>query len=396
MKSFDDIRVARPALAKSYLELLVAQPGRPIALFAPRRVGKTFFLDHDLTPQARKLGFVPVYADLWLYRNAPLEAINHALEEALDDLSIPTSRLGQIARTRVNRLGALGASLDLGDSPRRRQLPQEPALRLDTLVARVAGQAKSRLLLMLDEIQALGEQAQSASAIATLRAVLHKRAQFVSAVFTGSSQDALAAMTVAAGGPMYQFVQLLDFPVLGMEYLNALAQHFAHVHAGKELDVDALARAFRHIGYKPALMRDLVKAMSAEGINDVDQGLSRFTRQDHLIAGWRAVLEGQRPLERALLQCISQGAPPMGKATLEALSKVAGVGIATLAKVRSALERLRRAGVLARAPGSGYLIEDPLFADYVAGLPEAKRSNRIATSSPAKAAPTPRRLPRIR
>jgi hypothetical protein len=43
MKTFDDLEVRRPELARSYLELLKAQPGRPIALFAPRRAGKTFF-----------------------------------------------------------------------------------------------------------------------------------------------------------------------------------------------------------------------------------------------------------------------------------------------------------------------------------------------------------------
>jgi uncharacterized protein len=43
MKTFDDLEVRRPELARSYLELLKAQPGCPIALFAPRRVGKTFW-----------------------------------------------------------------------------------------------------------------------------------------------------------------------------------------------------------------------------------------------------------------------------------------------------------------------------------------------------------------
>ena len=52
MKTFDELEIRRPALAQSYLHLLEAQPGRPIALFAPRRVGETFFLDHDLMPAA--------------------------------------------------------------------------------------------------------------------------------------------------------------------------------------------------------------------------------------------------------------------------------------------------------------------------------------------------------
>ena len=105
MDTFDAIEVRRPALAASYLQLLAAQPGRPIALFAPRRVGKTFFLDHDLAPAARKAGLLPVYADVWLHRAAPLDAINHALEEALDDATVPAGRIGRIAQTPVKKVG---------------------------------------------------------------------------------------------------------------------------------------------------------------------------------------------------------------------------------------------------------------------------------------------------
>lgn len=92
--SFDQVALHRPALAASCLALVDAQPGRPLAMLAPRRVGKTWFLGHDLAPAAgavRAAGTLPVYADLWLQKAAPLEAINHALEEALDDALVPAN-----------------------------------------------------------------------------------------------------------------------------------------------------------------------------------------------------------------------------------------------------------------------------------------------------------------
>jgi hypothetical protein len=95
MDTFDTIEVRRPALAGIYLSLLRAQPGRPIALFAPRRVGKTFFLDHDLSPMAKRAGMLPVYAEVWLQCAAPLDAINHALEAALNDVTVPPRKSGQ-------------------------------------------------------------------------------------------------------------------------------------------------------------------------------------------------------------------------------------------------------------------------------------------------------------
>ena len=363
MKTFDDLEVRRPELARSYLELLKAQPGRPIALFAPRRVGKTFFLDQDLTPAAEAMGFTPVYADVWLHRTSPLSAINHALEEALDDATVPTTAIGKAAKTPVKKVGTLGTSLEFGDEPKRRALPTEPALRLDTLVARLAAARHKPVLLMLDEAQALAESSEGNSIMASLRAVLQKRKRDVFAVFTGSSQDALAAMMAAAGGPMYQFAQLLNFPVLGDGYLMLLAQHFSRVHKGKRLDLAALQAAFIHLGYKPALMKDLVKELSAEGSIDVGTTLRRMATDTNNVRGWKALLAPLSLLDRHLLVLIAQKKPPIGKNTLKELAHTEGK-VPTVAKVRAALERLKRAGILS-GTGGDYVIEDPLLVDYL-------------------------------
>jgi len=165
---------------------------------------------------------------------------------------------------------------------------------------------------------------------------------------------------------MYQFAQLMDFPVLGNEYLQLLANHFAAVHRGKHLPLDALARVFEHVGYKPALIKDIVKAMSAEGMTDVDRALKQFKNDDRQIAGWRAVINGIQPIERALLVLIAQGKPPLGRETISELAKIKGLN-PTLAKVRGAIERLKRGGILAKPANGGYIIEDRLFADYIAG-----------------------------
>lgn len=364
IKTFDDLEVRRPELAASYLQLLAAQPGRPIALFAPRRVGKTHFLDRDLSPAAEKAGLLPVYADIWLHRASPLEAINHALEEALDDIKVPASAAGKVARTPVKGISALSASLSFGDEPARRNLPQAPELRFDALIARLAASAKKPVLLMLDEIQALGESDTGRAAIATLRAVLQKRKTQVRAVFTGSSQEALSAMTVGAGAPMYQFTQMLDFPYLDDAYLVLLANHFSEVHKGKQIDMKALRRVFAHIGCKPALMKDIVKEMSAEGIADVDLGLRRFIADERQVTGWQAVLNGLEQVDQLVLIVLANGLPPTSKEALDTLAGVRGADI-TLSKVRTALSRLRKAGILSK-PAADYRIEDVLFADYIA------------------------------
>jgi uncharacterized protein len=221
--TFDQIAEHRPALAAGCLAMLDAQPGRPLAMFAPRRVGKTWFLDHDLAPAARAAGRLPVYADLWLQKAAPLEAINHALAEALDDVPVPAGGLGRLARTPVKKRGCAGRhASQLADAPSRRA-----AARRTRVAARRAGAAPGvhaaaarPLLLMLDEVQALADGVHGRPHHRRLRAVLHKRRDILQSVFTGSSQEAMARLLSTAGSPMYQFAQLMDFPVLGDDYLQ--------------------------------------------------------------------------------------------------------------------------------------------------------------------------------
>ena len=56
----------------------------------------------------------------------------------------------------------------------------------------------------------------------------------------------------------------------------------------------------------------------------------------------------------------------MGRENLEALAKVPGAR-PTVAKVRSAIDRLRRAGLVTKAGGGAPRIDDPLFAEYLQG-----------------------------
>lgn len=360
--TFDTIEVHRPELAQTYLDLLAAQPGRPLALFAPRRVGKTFFLDHDLTPTAVKAGILAVYADLWLYRTAPLAALNHALEEALDTVTVPENPVGKIARTKVKGLNIFGAGITLGEEPALHALPETPELRLDALTARLTNVHDGKILLMLDEAQTLADA--PSSLIATLRAVLHRRQDRVLAVFTGSSQEGLANLMLTTGAPMYQFTQLVTFPALGDEYLTLLAAHFAWIHSGKKLNLDGLRQLFAKIGFKPALLRDIVKSMSAEGMTDIEAGLRHYVSDRRQTIGWQGLLQTLTGFDRQVLIALGQGMSPFGKQTLEWLGASAG-SKATIAKVRTSIGKCTKMGIIGKSDGT-LRFDDPLLAEFLA------------------------------
>ena len=78
----DPWHFARPELAQRYLQtfhigLISAQ-----ALFAPRRMGKSEFLEQDLIPAAQKSGLLTAYLNLWDAREHPRGALISALARA--------------------------------------------------------------------------------------------------------------------------------------------------------------------------------------------------------------------------------------------------------------------------------------------------------------------------
>ena len=128
-----------------------------------------------------------------------------------------------------------------------------------------------------------------------------------------------------------------------------------------------LIALFARIGFKPALMKDIVKSMSAEGITDVDTALKHFIADDRQAAGWKALLESLDAFEKAVLIVIAKQQPPMAQVTLKML--VQGNGpVPTVAKVRAAVERLRKAGVVTKDGRAGVQIEDRLLAEYLASM----------------------------
>jgi hypothetical protein len=309
---------------------------------------------------------LPVYADLWLSRNDPLAAINHALEEALDDALVPKTSAGKTAKTPVKKVTVFGTGVDLGDAPVRRDLPLDAGLRFDALVTRLAVASGKKIVLMLDEFQVMAKASSANDLLGKVRAVLQKHKKLVFAVFTGSSQEELGSMMASVGTPMYQFTQILTFPNLDTEYLVLLAGHYQQVHKDKRLVLADLERMFAHIGWKPAMMKDLVKAMSADGIADVDIGLTMYLADARNVQEWQGLFGSLQPLDQAVLVLISHGIAPLSKPATDALLKEPGLA-ATQPKIRYAVDRLRQMQILSKPEHStGFMLQDQLLSDYLA------------------------------
>jgi hypothetical protein len=78
----DSWHFARPTLAGKYIATFEVGLISAQALFAPRRMGKSEFLEKDLIPAARSEGYLCAYLNLWDSRERPRLALVSALTAA--------------------------------------------------------------------------------------------------------------------------------------------------------------------------------------------------------------------------------------------------------------------------------------------------------------------------
>jgi predicted AAA+ superfamily ATPase len=156
----DPWHFAHPELARKYLQTFEIGLISAQALFAPRRMGKSEFLEQDLVPAAQKSGLLTAYLNLWDAREHPRGALISAL-----------------------------------------------------------ARADRRLLLILDEAQVLASPAHSDLAH-SLRAALDIRKQTIKVVFAGSSESSLRRMFGRATEPFYNWAPIEPFERLGAEFVT--------------------------------------------------------------------------------------------------------------------------------------------------------------------------------
>ena len=367
---------ARPALVASYLSLLREGPGDPIALQSPRRWGKTTFLQMEVMPAAKAVGYMPVYIDIWQHRDDVLSAINYGLQEAIDDLDVPASRVGKRLSTRVSKLGLGSMSLELGEEPTRKR-PDSPFLLVDWLLKSLVRKAKRPILLLLDEIQELAVAKHSESIVSALRSAITKSRQSVRVIFTGSNQDRLHELFARSRAALYEGASIMAFPALDEDFLKFVAGH-AHKRFGRRIPLTDLAIAFERVHRQPRALVDLVflyvssDEPSFKAI--IEKRMERLLASDQFLALVRKLT----PLQLALCQRIAAGQDVSSLDAQQSYAKALGKEIVRPSAISRALDSLNALHVVSKRAGERgqYTFDDPLFREWLARPESAKLLER--------------------
>ena len=241
--------LARDLVAALQGKALLGDAHNGLFLAAPRRTGKSTFLQGDLAPALLAAGVEVVYVDLWADpRRDPGALIAEAIARALQP------HLGLVARA-AKKAGVKGVklagALDIDTS----KIGQVDGLTLVEALRTLQQQAGRPVALIIDEAQhALTSEAGEAAmtALKSARDQLNQPGQVnLMLVMSGSDRDKLLRLVVSAGAPFYGS-QIQALPPLDTDFIAHVAALIEAQRPDlKPVDRAALQTAFAAFGHRP-------------------------------------------------------------------------------------------------------------------------------------------------
>ena len=333
-------------------------------LAAPRRTGKSTFLQLDLKPSLEKRGVVVVYVDLWAdQKRDPGSLIAEAVGRALNQ------HLGLVAKAAkasgLDSISVAGIKIDTSKIGKIDGATLADALRV------LHESAKAPVTLIVDEAQHALISTEGENAMAALKSARDQLNQpgvvKLMLIMSGSDRDKLLRLVNTNAAPFYGS-QIQRMPELGADFIAHTAQLVADQRPDLGgIDQSALSQAFTLFGSRPqffidALGQVLSPLTELEGRFESGMLARARQRQQDDEAQMESDYLALKPLEQAVLwRLLDQGARfrPYDAEALTFYNAKTGDKV-TVAKAQKALESLRerQPGMVWKSARSEYAVDD--------------------------------------
>lgn len=316
-------------------------------LAAPRRTGKSTFLQADLTPALEKRGIVVVYVDLWA---APLRDPGELIAEVIGrTLQKHLGPIAKAAKASGLESVSIAGALKIDTS----KIGRPDGSTLTDALRTLHELAKAPVALIIDEAQhSLTSEAgeNTMTALKSARDQLNRPGLVnLMLVMSGSDRDKLLRLVNANAAPFYGS-SIKHLPLLGDDFVAHLAARIEQQRPElTPVNRALLAQAFQTLGNRPQFFIDILgQALSPFG-PDTEQSVEpvvvklaqqRLDQDRQQMASDYLAL---RPVERAVIWRMleqNQRFRPYDAEALRFYSEKAGSPI-TRAMAQRAMEALR-------------------------------------------------------
>lgn len=352
----------RTHLAQQIIGMFDSGLSSALVFFAPRRMGKTEFLCKDILPLAEKNDWKVFYFSfLDVGTTANIEFTKALATFAENIQTFPKTRrvFQKISKISGEAVG-IKADIELRDHI-------EIQSNMKEIAARLAKQGK--ILLLMDEVQALAQESANSHFIAALRTVLDLHKDSIKVIFTGSSQEGLRRMFSEAKAPFFHFGQNLPFPELDQGFTDHLADMFEMV-TKRKIDQDALWVTFQQVQKVPHFARSLVERIALNPNLSIEDAKVKLLNEIFDARAFSYIWKQCSILEKLILREITKEISAVFSAeTRNRLAKILGLATLLVPSVQSALRVLQRKGLIGRDLSRGiYFIDDPNFKNWILQL----------------------------
>ena len=357
----------RPAFTDQVGKRMV-EFGTNLALFAPRRRGKTTWALLELQPAAAAWKVEFAYINLWSDRSDPVGVLAKGLEIAAG-IRVDDGSTREIE-------GSVSAGL-FGVKARKvfPKVTTEITDRLKAAMAALAARER-RTLLVIDEFQAIAEADTAGVAIGAFRTALETHGDKVVALFTGSERSTLAKMFRAQTDPLLDQAKLIELPELEEDFAKDRAIALKE-RTGIELSEKDVFRAFVALGKSPLLLNEALTEMAVHANLTLDAAVAELI-ETRGAADYGVQVASLPDIDRALLTRIASGKKPY--TDLDELPwKPEMPEKRRVPTAQAAIKRLRQKGLIEERlhHKTGWIIPDPLLQKWILRLANLRVPLRI-------------------
>lgn len=333
--------------------------GTNLALFAPRRFGKTTWILLELQPAAEVWNADFAYINLWSDRSDPVGMLATGLEIAAglrpDDRS-----------TRVIKGEGSAGDFDVNARQGYPTVTTEIAVRVKAAMGALAKRER-RTLLVIDEFQAIAEADEDRVAISAFRTALEQHGDQIVALFAGSVRSALTRLFRSRCEPLLEQATLIELPALEEDFARDRAAALRE-RAKIDLSEQEVLGAFVTLGRSPLLLNEALTELAVRADLNLDDAVAEAI-ETRGSADYGAQMAGLPDLDRDLLTRIATGKRP--DSDIEDLPWPHGTGEKRRMQMsQAAIKRLRRDGLIEERLDhhAGWAITDPLLQKWVCRL----------------------------
>ena len=356
----------RKALALSYMNAFLTGITGALALFAPRRMGKTEFVLLDLAPEAEKLGYQVAYCSFWNLQDNPAKALRLALEEISSKgkwkekwSSYVSNTTGEVSANIV------GANFKLKHNPP--SVQEDDLVAIIELLGKIARQ-KKQTLIICDEVQQLADgKSKNTALVATLRTQFDQHRNKLHVVYTGSSRDGLQRMFRDRRTPMFHAAQQVEFPNLDSEFVAFMLTAFDKA-SQRKLPLAVATRIFKKMNNNPSLFHQLLRHMVIAGIWDIEKGFEHFHELVDVNSDYSSIWNECKSIDQEVLKRLANKSKEGGIYSDNIRNELAGeIGVDSVSvkSIQHTIDRLRANQIIYSVGRGSWIFEDPSFQEWI-------------------------------